>query len=174
MVHGLSLWQPYASLVADGIKLIETRLNPTHVRGRFVVCASKKVTPPEMLGDLAARLERRGVDPRPYMTPSALPRGEALAVVTLEDCRPMRPGDEPWALVGRVEPVTGRDRFAYILKDRAPIARVAFTGKQGWFWFPRGLIHERGRGDPWRSGDRTGTGFYQDVQSGKLGVKQPR
>lgn len=44
MMRAISLWQPWASLMANGSKRNETRGGVTKVRGEVAICASKKWT----------------------------------------------------------------------------------------------------------------------------------
>lgn len=64
----ISLKQPWANLVAQGKKTIETRKWNTHYRGDLVICSSQK--------------------------PAIEPAGRALCIVELYDVRPMRKEDE--------------------------------------------------------------------------------
>jgi len=70
-IRALSVAQPWANLVAEGRKTIETRRWGTPWRGWLLDCATK---------------ERRPYCPGPY--------GVALAVARLVDCRPMTAADE--------------------------------------------------------------------------------
>lgn len=63
----ISVKQPYANLIRDGIKTIETRTWSTGYRGRLLIVSSK----------------------RPYIEPA----GYALALADLVDCRPMQKAD---------------------------------------------------------------------------------
>ena len=67
-MKALSIKQPWASLIASGIKTIETRTWKTDYRGPLLICSSK--------------------------TPDIAPAGQALAVAQLTDCRPMSVLDE--------------------------------------------------------------------------------
>src|SRR5690348_3780607 len=66
--RAISLKQPWANLVADGIKTIETRKWNTRYRGDVVICSSKK--------------------------PATYPAGYAIAIAEIYDTRPMRKEDE--------------------------------------------------------------------------------
>jgi ribosomal protein S27E len=74
-MRALSLTQPWANMVAERAKPIETRTWSTPYRGWLLVCATRQVIPD---------------CPGPY--------GMALAVAALTDCRPMTKADEPLAL----------------------------------------------------------------------------
>ena len=66
-MKALSVRQPWASLIARGIKTIETRTWPTRYRGELLVVSTAR--------------------------PAIHPCGQALCVARLFDCRPMRKGD---------------------------------------------------------------------------------
>lgn len=83
--HALSLWQPWASLIALGEKRIETRSWGTPYRGPLLIHATKKS--PKDAYELcyeypfAEALARRGI-----AWPGALPRGAIVAVADLVTC----------------------------------------------------------------------------------------
>jgi len=72
-MKALSIKNPWATLIADGKKTIETRTWPTKYRGPLLICATKQ--------------------------PPAPNSGYAVAVADLVDCRVMVPADEPAAAV---------------------------------------------------------------------------
>jgi hypothetical protein len=141
-LRALPLWQPFASLVANGVKTIETRTWETDFRGRFVVCATKKGAPEPLYGHTLNRIRASGIDTTPYERNTA-PNGAALAVVTITDCRPMRPSieddsDEACAYIDARDPETGNLRFAWVLD---PVIlrftkRFDVRCRQGWFRIP--------------------------------------
>lgn len=67
-MKAISLKQPWANLIAEGKKTIETRTWPTKYRGDILIVSSK--------------------------SPPIEPAGCAVAVVTIVDCRPMTKEDE--------------------------------------------------------------------------------
>ncbi|MBN1807208.1 MAG: ASCH domain-containing protein [Sedimentisphaerales bacterium] len=76
-IKAISLYQPWASYIADGRKTIETRSWYTSYRGDILICSSRK---PVIKG---------------------MPCGMALCLVELYDCRPMKYADDqaaccPW------------------------------------------------------------------------------
>jgi len=71
-MKALSIKQPWANMIAEGDKTIETRTWPTKYRGELLVVSSK--------------------------TPNIEPAGYAVAIAELVDCRPMRIQDEPAAM----------------------------------------------------------------------------
>ena len=112
-MKALSIHQPYASLIAHGLKTIEVRTWRTHYRGPFVVCASAtraslRYTPPKHAG-----LE--------------YPLGVALAIVDLIDVREGKPEDRSAAFAD----ATGK--FAWVLANPRRVAPVKIKGQQGWF-----------------------------------------
>ena len=104
-MKALSLHQPYASWVADGSKTIETRGWATSWRGLVLVC-STAVTGPG-------------------------PRGMALCVVRVADCRPMTLDDVPAARCPLYPAAV-----AWLLEDlRALETPVPIRGRQR-LWTP--------------------------------------
>lgn len=137
LVRALSLWQPFASMVASGLKPIETRLQKTDVRGRFVVCATQKVAPPAIYDAALRRMADAGVDVAPYR-PDVVVRGSALAIAKLTGCREMTPADEPLAWVHYLDEDTGKPRWAWET-DPAALKRLRpfhVSGGQRWFRIP--------------------------------------
>lgn len=72
-MKAISVRQPWASMIANGEKTIETRTWSTNYRGDLLIVSSK----------------RPAID--------GLPLGQALCVVRLVDCRPMTQDDVPVA-----------------------------------------------------------------------------
>jgi hypothetical protein len=91
----LSIRQPHASQIASGAKSVEYRTWSTRHRGDLLICAS---------GSVPALRQHRG-----------LPRGCALALVTLVDVVETEPGRFAWLLSNpRLVPsipVRGRQRL---------------------------------------------------------------
>jgi hypothetical protein len=117
MMRALSLTQPWANMVAQGTKTIETRRWSTVYRGWFLVCSTKQ------------RVEA-----------CAGPYGVALAVAAIVDCRRMVPADEPKAQC----PIY-RDAWAWVLDGVQPLpaeARFYIHGQLGLFAAPVPPVHE--------------------------------
>lgn len=119
-MKALTLWQPWASLIADGRKLIETRPRPWYHTGPIAIHAGLHV-------DRAACL-LFGYDP------DHIPRGVVLAVADKYGCvqfpNPATPPD-PY---GNFD----AGRYGYLLRN---VRRLALPnrakGKQGfWDWEP--------------------------------------
>jgi hypothetical protein len=109
IMRALSLTQPWANLVAQGRKSIETRTWATLFRGRLLICATRQRVPD---------------CPGPY--------GVALAVARLCLVRPMVAGDEPAACC-KVYP----GALAWVLdpvRALPPEARFPVHGQLGLFF----------------------------------------
>ncbi|MCY4577660.1 MAG: ASCH domain-containing protein [Chloroflexi bacterium] len=100
-MKALSLRQPWASLIADGRKTIETRTWRTHYRGPLAIHASA----------------------RPH---GDLPTGGIVAVAWLYDCRPMEAADEDAACIARYD-----GAYAWLLSDVQPIGLIPCKGMLG-------------------------------------------
>ena len=100
-MKAISLKQPWASLVADGKKTIETRKWPTKYRGDILIVSSKKPTDKGLAG-------------------------MALAIVEIVNCRPMTKDDETAACV-EIYPKA----WAWELKNIRKIKPFAVKGRLG-------------------------------------------
>ena len=75
ILKAISLHQPWANMIADGEKTIETRCWSTSHRGELLICSTRK-----RVFDHAGQLCKT--------------LGCAVALVNLVDCRPMTTADE--------------------------------------------------------------------------------
>lgn len=101
-IKAISLHQPWASMIAQGVKTIETRLWYTPYRGELLIVSTKK---PEIEGLLC---------------------GFALCVVKIIDCRPMLVSDECNARC-----VWERRLYSWVLDDIRKIKPFRVRGYQG-------------------------------------------
>lgn len=101
MIRALSLRQPWASMVADGRKTIETRTWRTNYRGMLAIHASM----------------------RPY---DGLPTGGIIAIARLYDCRPMTVEDEAQACIALYD-----GAYAWLLADVRAVPIIPCKGKLG-------------------------------------------
>ncbi|MEL4896325.1 ASCH domain-containing protein [Crocosphaera sp. Alani8] len=130
-VKAISLHQPWASLIAMGIKHYETRSWSTNYRGQLVICSAKKNTKQQRLDykSLASILD---IDFTQNSWDS-LPLGKAIATCDLTDCIKMTPEfieaqSEDEQLCGHWE----HGRFAWKLDDISLISPpVPIKGQQG-------------------------------------------
>ena len=110
--RALTLIQPWATLIAQGRKTIETRTWQTTYRGWLAIHAGKST---DLVDDASKHIF-----------------GAVVAIARLVDCRPMTAEDEPAALV-RSEP----GRYAWELADvRSLDTPIAMRGFQG-LWRPK-------------------------------------
>lgn len=96
-MKAITLWQPWASLIATGAKTFETRSWKTNYRGPLVICSAKGgLSKGEMIHYTCLRYFRRGLAPllgKPIGTDYCgisiehLLLGVALCTVDLVDCR---------------------------------------------------------------------------------------
>ena len=129
-LRALSLWQPWASAMASGVKQMETRSWPTSYRGDLVICSAKrKPKPEEMPADV------------PFKFAVALPYGYALCVVELYDChtvewivrqRGFTEAERDW---GDYTPGIGR--YAWLTRNCRRLQNpVPIVGRQGLWTLP--------------------------------------
>jgi activating signal cointegrator 1 len=147
-----SLWQPWASLIAAGIKHYETSQWPTSYRGPLAIHAAALLIT-DVSADLDDLLERRfGLHWQ-----LTLPRSAIVATCVLTECIPSEraaPG------VGTRELLCGNfrgGRYAWKLDHIAPVEPpIAFAGRQGLFEVPRELLQPAVAGGG-RAGDTART-----------------
>jgi len=109
-IRAISLHQPWAAYIAEGLKTIETRTWETNCRGDILICSTKKTA-----GNIPA-------GPR-------FPKGKALAVVELYGCRRMLKRDEEAAMC----PYEG-GRWSWLIRNIRKIERpFDVRGRQGIF-----------------------------------------
>ena len=135
----ISLWQPWASLIACGAKRIETRGWSTKYRGPLAIHAAKRpftvgdawAIGPETLGEMEKALNLR--------LPTDLPAGCIVATATLADCVPV----SSFAITTRLscaEKLFGdysAGRFGWILTDVTPLRTpLPWRGMQRLFEIP--------------------------------------
>lgn len=132
-MKALTLWQPWASLVALGHKRIETRCWTTKYRGDLAIHAAQSI-PAKWLGASRHQPEfrdaladifncRRDRDERMgFHVDDAirnLPRGKVLCIVRLDDVRETDESHDP-ELIGRLEHLFGNyevGRYAWYLNS---------------------------------------------------------
>ena len=100
-MKALTLRQPWASLIADGRKTIETRTWRTRYRGPLAIHASA----------------------RPY---EDLPTGGIVAVAWLYGCRPMETTDEDAACIALFD-----GAYAWLLANVQPVPLIPCKGMLG-------------------------------------------
>ena len=129
----ITLWQPWASLIAAGLKRHETRHWYTFQRGPLAIHAAVRPCVTDLAPRLTDLLTRRfGPD-----WPALLPRGAVLCTAVLGACIPTA-----GATVGETERLCGNwspGRHAWRLDQVAPLdTPVPAKGKQGFWTWRRG------------------------------------
>lgn len=114
-MKALSVRQPWAQLIAEGIKTIEIRSRPWKYRKPLVICATAK---PVFLDD-------DGVP---------LPCGCAVCVVDMVDCRPLTMDDADAAYMD-FEDGACDGQWAWVLANARMVEPVPVKGQlQPWDW----------------------------------------
>jgi hypothetical protein len=148
-IKALSIYQPWASLIAVGAKRFETRSWATSYRGPLLICASKRIFnlcdfSPEFKDALFSLL------PTNIMAILNIPFGKAVAIVDLIACVPTTDIMALW-LDGRGPAEIGMElnfgdfsagRYAWELANVRAIEPFPVKGRQGLFEVevPEGLI----------------------------------
>lgn len=116
-MRALTLTQPWASLIACGLKRIETRSWKTNYRGPLLIHAAQGFP----------REARALLDTFPFdmlgRHPNELPRGAIVAVTMLEDVRPIN-GIQPYDM-SQYEMAFGNfapGRYGWLLGPAKPLA----------------------------------------------------
>lgn len=143
----ISLWQPWATLVAIGAKKIETRSWPIRHRGPLAIHAAKKWTLELRalicLEPFRGVLARAGFDPDEIE--DRLPLGQIVGVVDVVDCRSTN--ELLGCVDGTVSPLLtaqerefgdySHGRYGWILENpRLLDVPIPFAGRQGLFELP--------------------------------------
>lgn len=138
----ISLYQPWATLLATGSKTFETRSWPTTHRGEMAIHAGKRWTPrmARQCQDepFASLLWREGFElgDMPF-----LPFGAVIAVGLLVSCRPT---EELLREIGSQERAFGdfsHGRWAWEYRKMIPLEHpISFRGMQGLFKVPDALM----------------------------------
>lgn len=156
-VKCLSLWQPWATLMALGAKTVETRSWSTTYRGLLAIHAAKmwstelhaiacgEVFWRALCGDTGVLGAANGLVNLPNELTKygggCLPFGAVVAVVDLDDCR-----DVGHLNPGKVEREFGDyspGRFGWVTSNPRMLRRpVALNGRQGLFGLPDDVAEE--------------------------------
>lgn len=143
-IRCITLYQPFASLIALGAKTIETRSWRTHYRGCLLIHAARAF--PRWARDLCNRepfagvLREAGYAPPASRSvdPDRLPLGRILAICNLKHCvRIGTPGiDLPPREPERSFGDYASGRYAWVLTDVQPLHEtISATGSMG-LWKP--------------------------------------
>ncbi len=151
----VSLWQPWASAIALGLKKIETRSWSTGYRGPIAIHAAKRACRLNELDiEMALALKGAGIDRM-----DSLPLGAIVATARLVDCcrftnLGMVSGgvNKNYAMPGIVERAFGDfspGRFGWMLADVQKLhTPIPLRGLQGLFDLPEGIVLQLPGGAP--------------------------
>lgn len=116
----LSIWQPWAWLIANGHKDLENRDWPTKFRGPFLIQASKTIDA-EAIEEL--RNHRHPVTGKPvsFDLPAEFERGGIVGQAEIVDC--VTASRSPW-FVGK---------FGFLIRNARPLPFQACRGQLGFF-----------------------------------------
>lgn len=131
-IPALSIWQPWASLIAQGQKQFETRSWATHYRGQILICAAAKKVPAESYHFINWQLQEVGE--HMSLKPKDFPLGVAVGIACLVDCKPT---DHFYSQVSDKEICLGNwsdGRFAWKLEEVKAILPFPVKGQQGIFY----------------------------------------
>jgi hypothetical protein len=121
-LKALVVRQPWANLIACGMKTIEIRSWATAHRGKLVICSAKAV-------DSDAGEEY-----------SCEPRGVTICVVTLVNMRKLRHSDARRAMFRPCGWMLYEGSYAWVLSEPRPLAPHATKGRLKLFDVPDTLI----------------------------------
>ena len=143
-IRAISLWQPWATLVALGTKRIETRSWGTSYRGALAIHAAKRRPGPAEVGLMAELVGHGMSSERAHRMTQEPVLGAFVGVVHLYDVAEM---DETLiATVSHAERAMGNyapGRFAWRLDDAIMLRRpVPAPGRQRFWSIPEGLLAE--------------------------------
>jgi hypothetical protein len=146
-MKAISLWQPWASAIAAGVKTIETRSWSTPYRGPLAIHAAKRWTRYEqefwytnvpILSETASQFATLGI-----RTASMLPLGCVVATCEIYDCLSTSSDTDAAKLAAHSgsedEESWGNyseNRFAWLLRNIKAIKPVPCVGRQGFFDWP--------------------------------------
>lgn len=130
-IKALSLWQPWASLVAAGVKRHETRHWETAYRGPIAIQAAKTL-------DLAGAPDQLCEAVSGRFWAKDLPRGVVVAIAELTACEPAERVADHITPADAIAGNFARGRFAWRLEHiRRVLQPIPIVGRQGLFnWTP--------------------------------------
>lgn len=136
-MKAITLWEPWATLVAHGYKRFETRSWPTHYRGPLVIQAAKRIPQLEELRPEAIRAALKAIG---IVRVGDFPFGCALAVVDVTAVYRTETVLAEELVVGEALAFGdyGPGRYAWRLENLRRLAQpVPLRGRQG-LWPLRG------------------------------------
>jgi len=142
-MKAISLWQPWATFMALGLKRFETRSWPTAYRGPLAICAAKiriKEFAPDLMGRLLETEYYQPEDQTVADTLDRLPYGAVLCVVEVVGCVPTELYTKAHYPLSRLESDLGdysARRWVWQTTNlRRLLSTVPVIGRQGLFDLP--------------------------------------
>lgn len=132
-MRAISLWQPWATAIAFGVKRVETRHWSTNYTGPLAIHAAKHWT----------RAEKEFTKLEQMMTrlPKDIPLGVIIATCTLMGCRRTEDVEHQITEIERIYGNYAPGRFAWFLTDIVALPEpIPFKGAQGFFNVPDELL----------------------------------
>lgn len=131
----LSLWEPWATIIAKGLKNYETRPRKTNYRGLLVICASLNRSGRENLSLLKKQFPEQFSD---FPDFDDLPFGKAVCLANLSKGQPMTSNFDSEIFISisnqtPLELATGNwkvGRYAFKLENILPLPPFPIKGKQ--------------------------------------------
>ena len=121
-MKALTVRQPYANFIAEGVKTVEVRSRKTNHRGPLLIHAGATIAPEWREECLAADVDL----------------GCLYVVADVIDCRPFLPADCEAAMMADDDFKPGL--FAWVLANPREIGLIDYKGQQGMFNVPDDLI----------------------------------
>lgn len=135
-IKAISLWEPWASLMALGPKTIETRGWATRYRGPLLICAAKHWDS-HLYSFLGRGDFQRALRPLNSIGGPVIKRflqfGMALAIVDLHDIRAVEGLAASEIAAERAFGDFSAGRYGWMTRNRRPITPFAVRGQQGVF-----------------------------------------
>lgn len=146
-MKALSLWQPWASLMAAGIKTIETRGWSTVYRGPLAIHAAKRPMRNEERTLLFKWAARGLLDHKNWtnsLPPELFPYGVIIAVVDLINCLPTAYiADSNLSSRQKEFGDFSNGRWAWFtIMPRAINPPIPYRGQQGLFEIPDSIVNQ--------------------------------
>lgn len=147
-MKALSLWQPWATLIAIGAKRVETRSWATSYRGPLAIHAAKRWDEAVRAAAIANHHIAVAMSAVGLTAWDVLPRGAVVATCELVDCQPTASGVtlDGWIAGGVLWELTPYERafgdytpgrYAWLLADVKPLPTpIPMRGAQGLFDLP--------------------------------------
>ena len=132
-MKAISLWQPWATAIALGVKRVETRSWSTNYTGPLAIHAAKHWT--------KAEKEFAGVEHALGRLPARLPFGAIVATCTLIGCRFTEDVERQVSAIERIYGNYSAGRFAWFLDNIIALPEpIPFKGAQGFFNVPDDIV----------------------------------